>query len=101
MPTPRFTLVSRASARKASVRPRIGSPGTCSTFLKKDTASPSVRRGKPGPEHPGKPRKSIIWRENPGSDHPQRDRLEHRPGAVAGVEFLQDRGGVVLHRARG
>src|SRR5690606_7169565 len=99
MPTPRFTLVGRASARKASVRPRIGSPGTCSTFLKKDTASPSGNKG----EAPGKTARenpvNIALRAKPRpSDHPQRDRLEHRAGAVAGVEFLQDRGDIVLHR---
>src|SRR5690606_21499929 len=38
MPTPRLTLVARVSALYASVRPRIGSPGTSSTFEKKDTA---------------------------------------------------------------
>ncbi|KAG0926097.1 hypothetical protein G6F32_013332 [Rhizopus arrhizus] len=46
MPTPRLTLVGRLSALYASVRPRIGSPGTSSTFAKKDTAV-LVRRKQP------------------------------------------------------
>src|SRR5690606_9858595 len=35
------------------------------------------------------------------SDHPQRDRLEHGAGAVAGVELVEDRRDVILDRAFG
>src|SRR5690554_3587816 len=55
MPTPRLTRVARVSALYASVRPRIGSPGTSSTFAKKDTAG-VVAEGKGRAPHAAKNR---------------------------------------------
>src|SRR5690606_37328073 len=111
MPTPRLTLVARVSALYASVRPRIGSPGTSSTFEKKDTAwlcdggrrfaARAARRPQKPPNRSRVPAAARPFpRRRSGFLAPQLQSQQHPPAGarfvVAPVGFVDDHRACVL-----